>query len=165
MAPSRSSGSFRHGARTPHDSPASVPLWREAIRIESELRPAVAQQEAARDESVPYVWIAASTMVTGGVAVVGGVFLYREGLVRARLDRPPKLQGNPIVPLPQLLRPPIVKAAWKLGAATFAGGVVLWLLVFALPLTRRVALRWSIIPLALGVLAALYGQWWVANAF
>ncbi|MBK6486335.1 MAG: hypothetical protein IPF98_05590 [Gemmatimonadetes bacterium] len=163
MVPFRSRSTSNRGDRTARDSPASVPLWREAIRVEKELRPAVTKQEAARDDRVPYVRLVASAMLTGGAAVVGGVYLYRDGLVRARLDRSPQLQGRAIVPLPRLLRLPIVQASWQLSAMSLAGALAVWLLVFALPRTRRAALRWAIIPLAVGAAAALYGQWWYAR--
>lgn len=163
MTPFRSGSTSARGARPPRDSPASVPLWREAIRVESELRPTITRQEAARDGRVPYVRVVASVLLTGGVAVVGGVYLYRDGLVRARLDRPPQLQGRPIVPLPRLLRLPVIEASWPFSAIAFGAALAVWLLVFTLPRARRAALRWAIVPLGIGAGAALYGQWWYAR--
>lgn len=155
MSPARSP------SRTPRDTPARVPLWREAIEVETTLRPTVPVVDPRRARAIPGWRLALSLLVVVAGSIGGAVALYRLGLERARLARPPLLRGDPIAPLQELLqRPRIIEASWTYSAGAFGCALALWLLVLALPATRRFALRWAVVPGVLGAAGWLGGQWW-----
>jgi len=156
VTPSRSSPS----SKTPRDTPARVPLWREAIEVETTLRPTVPVVDQRRARAIPGWTLAFSLLLTCASAVVGAVALYRLTLERARLSRPPLLRGDPIAALPELLRPRIIEASWLYSVGAIGCALVLWLLLLALPSTRRFALHWAIVPGVLGVAGWLGAQWW-----
>lgn len=154
--------SHRQGlaSRTPRDSAAPVPLWRDAIDVETELRPAVAKLEAKKS-GFPYLSLAVSVALVAAVSVGGAIVLYRRGLVLARSARAPQLQGEPIVPLEQFFRPRMVQVTWQTSAIALGCALLVWLLFFALPRTRRASLRFAFVPALLGAGGWLYYVYWL----
>lgn len=106
--------------------------------------------------------IAGSAAAAGAVAVVGSIVLYRRELARARLDRPRALRGGPLPGIAAYIRPRIAEAAWPDSAGAMGSALVAWLVVFALPRTRRFALRWGVAPALIGAGAWLAARWWLA---
>lgn len=151
----------RKAREQPRETPARVPLWREVIAVETELRPTVPVSGPSRHAPIPYLPIAFTLLVTGTTSVVGSIVLYRAGLVRGRMQRAPALRGAPIATLRQLLRPRIAVSAWQNGAAAFGCAVGVWLIVFAVRRARRFALRWGFIPALLGAGGWLGAAWWM----
>lgn len=147
-------------SRSPRDSAVNAPLWRDAIEMETELRPTVAKLEAKKS-GVPYLSLAVSVLLVAAVSVAGAIVLYRRGLVQARLARPPQLQGEPIVPLEQFFRPRMVQVTWLNSASAFGCALLVWLLVFAIPRTRRASLRLAFLPALVGAGGWLYYQYWL----
>lgn len=141
----------RSRGRTPAEGEPRVPLWREAIAVQAELRETVPPRAATR-ERIPFVHLAGGTVLLAGSAVVASLVIYRRGVVLARLQRPPQLRGQAIAGLPRFVRPRIVADAWQQSATAFGLALVVWLLCAALPRWRRVGIRWGWIP-ALGAVA------------
>lgn len=159
-SPTRSRGEVPEGA----SARGRGPLWRHAIEVEESLRPIAARRDAEREAErragLPYMRIAASAAATGAVAVVGSIVLYRRELQRARLERPRLLRGDPLPGVVAYVRPRIAAAAWRDSAGSLGCALVLWLAVFALPRTRRFALRWAALPALVGAGAWLGARWW-----
>lgn len=130
---------------------ARYPLWRDAIEVETTLRPVVPPRPPGSGR-IPYLHLAATSVVAAGTSMGAAIYLYRRGLVISRLQRPRQLQGPPIASIRQLaLRPRVIAAAWQPAAIAFGVAVVVWLLCLAIPRLRTVALRWGWIPALLGV--------------
>ncbi len=146
-------------SRTPRDSPENAPLWRDALQMETELRPTVAVLEAKKP-GIPYVSLVISTLVVAAASMSGAIVLYRRALELARLARAPQLRGDPIVAMSQFFRPRIVQASWQNSAAAFGCALALWLLLFAMPRTRRFALRVAFLPGLIGAGGWLYYLYW-----
>lgn len=163
---SRSAALGEASGEAPEGTPARPrgPVWRHAIEVEESLRPIAARRDAERaaerQAGFPYMRIAASAGAAGAVAVVGSIVLYRRELQRARLDRPRLLRGDPLPGVVAYVRPRIAAAAWKDSAGSLGCALVLWLAVFALPRTRRFALRWAALPALVGAGAWLGARWW-----
>lgn len=154
--------SHRQGlaSRTPRDSVANAPLWRDAIEIESELRPTVAKLEAKKP-GIPYLSLAFSVLLVAAASIGGAIVLYRRGLELARMARAPQLRGEPIVALSQFFRPRMVQVTWQNSASAFGCALVLWLLFFAIPRTRRASLWVAFIPGLIGAGGWLYYLYWL----
>lgn len=147
-------------SRTPRDGPANAPLWRDALQMETELRPTVASLEA-RKPGIPYLSLAFSVFLVATVSIGGAIVLYRRGLEVARMARAPQLRGEPIVALSQFLRPRMIQVTWQSSASAFGCAVALWLLFFAIPPTRRASLWVAFIPGLLGAGGWLYYLYWL----
>lgn len=147
-------------SRTPHDSAAPVPLWRDAIQMESELRPKVAKLEAKKP-GIPYLSLAFSVLLVAAASIGGAIVLYRRGLELARMARAPQLRGEPIVALSQFLRPRMVQVTWQNSLSAFGCALGLWLLFFAIPRTRRASLWVAFIPGLIGAGGWLYYVYWL----
>lgn len=139
--------------------------WRQANAVEDALRPAAMargrENEAERESGGAYARMAGVVAASGVVAVTGSIVLYRRELQRERLARPPMLRGEPLPGVAAYLRPTIAAAAWRDAGAALGVAGVLWLAVFALPRTRRWALRWGIVPALLGATAWLGARWFL----
>jgi len=150
-------------SRTPRDTPATVPLWREVLEVEDALRPTVKAKHAAQSRGFPYIGVTAGLIGSGGTAVLGGIVLYRQGLVRARLERAPQLQGPPIAGIKQFVRPRMAVEAAPLGAPALGAAFGLWAVLFAVPRLRRFALRWAVLPAVVGAGAYVATMWWLGR--
>ncbi len=144
------------------EAPPSGPrgsAWRHAIEVEEALRPMAAAADAERRAGLPYARLAASVAATGAVAVLGSIVLYRRELARERLARPPQLQGEPVAGIPAFVRPRIAVAAWQDSTGAMGCAMALWLVVVAIPRTRRLAMRWAAVPALIGAGAWLGARW------
>lgn len=147
--------SKRAASSTPAaDGGARHPLWREAVEAETTLRPVVPPK--AHKPPFPWGRLTLSLVATALAAVVGGIDLYRRGLVMARMERPPLLRGPNLADLPRFLRPRVAVAAWEPIAIAGGVGLALWLVCLAVPRLRPVAWRWGWIPGVLGVAGYVY---------
>lgn len=139
--------------------------WRQANAVEDALRPAAMARDGAhgakREPRRIALRMAAGVTASGMVAVTGAIVLYRRELQRERLARPPMLRGEPLPGVAAYLRPTIALAAWRDAGVALGVAGVLWLAVFALPRTRRWALRWGIVPALLGASAWLGARWFL----
>lgn len=135
-----------HVRRRP--TPEALPLWREVIELEEQLRPAAVATLAAERRPAHPVKAAIALVATVIGVVLWAVELQRLELLAVTESR--RFFSAPVPPLLSYITPERISLAWGPITGALSAGVVLFVLLLLLPKTRLFTRRHPVFPVVLG---------------